>query len=558
MIKGPGNNDKTELVARSTISDYVHGKEDSVSHDGLVWKKVNSTVNWVGQENKHWISLGGSSNRERLFFNENSDIIQKLKEKARIACANKSIPEVLGIVNTLINSITAREGITSSNVEKMLDGELEQYLSFKKLHTGNLDVDMDELIKQKILVCRHKGLLAASILGHLVENKVLPAGNVRQYRSTLMKGKEVIGAHTWAVYRDSTTGNLWMCDPRWRTARNVTTQFEALALKGYGEQALNAMIKRLDQEDGIQSFAEKINVSKNIFPLIKDAYFSAGTVSSPGNQIRLELEKSDNHLIALDTALKKHKINSEIKTHPNPFFIIRSENNPGLFTLDFEKFSQDYQDILAKLNDQDNVVVLIANWNEKKSDFSLAQDITFDDQNINLLLNDQPGVFAALCTTLTQHGISFTSNTFNNSIAIDKKNKLTPRMLETLASTFSINLKQEIEKIEKAKKEIQIQRLPFEAAVVSTKDYHLNGFEVYSKRGQKLDEFRMDQSIIVLPKETPKISTKPWELTGFEVYSKQGEKLSEFRLDQSIFTVPCRAQVQCNEKQDNKKELTLY
>ncbi|MBN9286868.1 MAG: hypothetical protein BGO43_05060 [Gammaproteobacteria bacterium 39-13] len=240
-----------ELLERSVISVKMHGDAPEVTYADQNWQVVNSKLNWVNSTHSRWVSLGSTKERERLFFDENSDPVLVIKHKAEHACRGKDISETLTLVNTLINELTAIEGISDRGVERSLDAKLAQFLIQKRtmLHPdAHIDVHFDELVEKKILVCRHKGLLAASILAHLVEKGLLPEGCVRQYRSSLKVNGNYIGAHTWAVYRDSTTGDLWMCDPRWRTAKNVTKEFEDLAQK-YGDPTLSDMIKRLEIED---------------------------------------------------------------------------------------------------------------------------------------------------------------------------------------------------------------------------------------------------------------------------------------------------------------------
>lgn len=250
MQYGPLNN--LELISRTIDSEKKHGNAKKVSLKDKGWRVVNSKVNWVGSPHTRWVSLGSSNLRERLFFDENSSHVTSIKKAAEKACKGKNVGEVLTIVNNLINQLTAIEGKSDKEIEKGLDAKLNKLLIEKRKSLGShtpIDIHFDELIEKKILVCRHKGLLAASILAHLVEKGILPKGNVRQYRSSLKKNGKIIGAHTWAVYRDATTDDLWICDPRWRTANNTTKEFEELA-KRYGNPTMSDMVKRLAIEDG--------------------------------------------------------------------------------------------------------------------------------------------------------------------------------------------------------------------------------------------------------------------------------------------------------------------
>ncbi|MBI2791309.1 MAG: hypothetical protein HYX61_05075 [Gammaproteobacteria bacterium] len=249
-----------ELMGRSVISQQVHGDISEVQFDHKPWQIVNSKTNWVNNANKQWVSLGSSKSRERLFFDENSPVVTELKAQALLACKGKDIATVLDTVNALVNDLTAQPGKSRQDVERSLDAQLEELLREKRKTLGpsdDINIHFDELVEKKILVCRHKGLLAASILAHLVENNILPQGCVRQYRSSLKINDKIIGAHTWSVYRNATTGDLWMCDPRWQTAKNVTQEYNHLAAR-YGNSALSDMVKRLDVEDRLLLIEEVV------------------------------------------------------------------------------------------------------------------------------------------------------------------------------------------------------------------------------------------------------------------------------------------------------------
>lgn len=255
---GPSEN--LDLMTRSYYSTQIHGTADTVVFDNQDWQVVNSKVNFVGNANTKWASLGASLERERLFFDANSQYVLHLKNVAEQVCAGKEIGDVLVTVNMLINLLTEVDGVSPLEVESGLDGRLDELLKEKRkaLPDGAyIDIYFDDLAKEKILVCRHKGLLAASILAHLVEKNILPEGCVRQYRSSLKINDEIIGAHTWAVYRDAKTGDLWMCDPRWKTAKNVTKEFERLA-NAYGSPAMSDMVKRLNVEDRLHLIEEVV------------------------------------------------------------------------------------------------------------------------------------------------------------------------------------------------------------------------------------------------------------------------------------------------------------
>src|SRR5690348_778111 len=100
----------TYPTPRSDLSNQIFGDEETIDHLGIKWWRVNLGVNWVGNNNKLWVSLGSSPNRENLFFDESTPLIQELKAKAFTLTQGKPIIQVLHIVNEIINSLTAVPG----------------------------------------------------------------------------------------------------------------------------------------------------------------------------------------------------------------------------------------------------------------------------------------------------------------------------------------------------------------------------------------------------------------------------------------------------------------
>lgn len=241
------------FTGRTFLSDRKHGSAVTKSFDNKAWRKINAQINWVEANNTTWTSMGSSDTREHLLFDESSPIIEDLKTYVVDQCQHLKgdVPAILKTVNNVVNMLTKQIGISRREVEAGLDKRLETYIKYK-MHIMNSSkspvITMDELIQHKILVCRHKGPLAACLLAELVRNNILPNGTVRQYRSEIQHGTH-IGVHTWAVYRDKQSNNLWMCDPRWDYVENVTHNATQAAAKGYGTVAINKMITRLNTLD---------------------------------------------------------------------------------------------------------------------------------------------------------------------------------------------------------------------------------------------------------------------------------------------------------------------
>lgn len=241
------------FAGRTFLSDRKHGTAVAKSFDNKKWCKINAQINWVEANNTSWTSMGSSDTREHLLFDESSPIIEDLKTYVVDQCQRLkgNIPAILKTVNNSVNLLTKQIGISRREVEAGLDKRLENYIKYK-MHLMNTSkspvITMDELIQHKILVCRHKGPLAACLLAELVRKNILPKGTVRQYRSQIQHGTHV-GVHTWAVYRDKQSNDLWMCDPRWNYVQNVTRKTAKAEAKGYGVEAIQRMLTRLKTFD---------------------------------------------------------------------------------------------------------------------------------------------------------------------------------------------------------------------------------------------------------------------------------------------------------------------
>lgn len=264
---GPRDKSPPLAALRTFIAEKVHGVSDTLDYNKIQWKAVKLSVNWAGNPETHFVSLGSSKERERLFIDENTPHIKALKDRVKARCqGGKSVQDVLSVVNEEINALTLIPGMSDSDVERTLNKRLESFLFIQpKDKEKNINLNLDTLIDQKLLVCRHKAILAASILGTLVDEKILPNGKARQFRANLLEGKSDIamGAHTWAVYRDSKTSDLWVCDPRWRTAKKVTLP-QFAGLREYGLTTLQEMVLRTDLEDKIERKVSQEEIEKTL------------------------------------------------------------------------------------------------------------------------------------------------------------------------------------------------------------------------------------------------------------------------------------------------------
>lgn len=243
-------------LTRTEAANRLHGT-GNVVFEGLQWQPVQTDVNFAENPVTRFVSLGQSLERERLFVNTESTLIGSLLYFIIEEARNKPVQEVLEIVNSKIDNLTTNhlkyKGLTREQIESQLDDKLDKYLELRKQgkvpnKPNNLDVTIDELVDEGVLVCRHKAILAAFMMGKLIELNILPLGSARQYRSELQNQEgETIGAHSWSVYRQAQTGEVWVNDPRW--AQVVKVDPNNLAALRYGTPAAERMMSRLNKLD---------------------------------------------------------------------------------------------------------------------------------------------------------------------------------------------------------------------------------------------------------------------------------------------------------------------
>lgn len=326
---------QNNLISRTQISEQVNGTSRTVQYQGKLWQTVHSKIDFVSHANRRWVSMGGGTLRERLFFDSNSPLVKGLKEEITQQCHGKSIQECLQIVNRAINSLNGSPDIVSEEEVKR-GSDLDRFIQSQKIKQNNcnpIDLGIEKFVEKKLLVCRHKGLLAASILAHLVKHHILPIGKVRQYRSTLRHGKKEYGAHTWAVYRD-VNGQLWICDPQWDIVAKTHDPASVSILEGYGDATLNEMVKRMDSEDILKPLVHALNKNLRSFnvSVYIDLCESAVVLTTRNYKFKQILKD----------VLEQHAVCFEEKSdNGKKIIIIKKQGNEKLFSLNLKQFIND-------------------------------------------------------------------------------------------------------------------------------------------------------------------------------------------------------------------------
>ena len=261
-----------EMIARTRLAEELHGESD-VEFNGKKYIPVGSRVNFAAVDCSYWVSLGSSKSRERLFFDQNSRWFQTLYQAIVNQVHQESIHFILTIVNEEINKLNHVPLQSLREYDRFVDSCLADFLRIQPRDDEQfINVDMTTLVGKKLLVCRHKALIAACILGKLIKDKLLPAGIARQYRSTL----DDSGAHSWSVYRENQTNDLWLCDPRWEKAWLVTLPLDPRFNK-YGKTCITQMFNRLQRLDAPWRDIERAQSLVKLCELIENPSYDLKT-----------------------------------------------------------------------------------------------------------------------------------------------------------------------------------------------------------------------------------------------------------------------------------------
>lgn len=319
-----------ELWPRSIIAQFIHGNS-AIRFRNRQWEQVTTEVNFAETLTDKFVSLGYSSERERLFLDLKSPRFVALCQQIEEKCIGKTTLEILSIISNKINQLQKNK--TS---DEAMEAQFNRYLTERKQgrilgKPANGDILIDELMEKGHLLCRHKGILAASIMGRLVHKKILPPGMARQYRSEIQDSKGFnMGVHTWSVYREWQTGNLWILDPHWNLIQKLNKDF--IKANPYGIKAINQMLYRMDKIDELQCSLFSLKAALElVFPGV--VTLNKGTQTHSEKQVRVEFK---DYLTNPESKLKYHLLKkflikqalvySEGFHGTCPFIIIREQD----------------------------------------------------------------------------------------------------------------------------------------------------------------------------------------------------------------------------------------
>lgn len=152
---------------------------------------LSQTVDFVTNSAK-LLSLDPINKREAILIDPESQMVADIRKEMK----DTSLAAVVACVNDYFT------GSAVSNIEAT-----GSYMGSKdRIYT----IPLDEFLKEKQGLCRHKMPLTALLIAHLIKEGNLPDGSVRQYRGLSINGNL---AHTWVVYHDRVHGCHYLIDP---------------------------------------------------------------------------------------------------------------------------------------------------------------------------------------------------------------------------------------------------------------------------------------------------------------------------------------------------------
>lgn len=285
---------RLDLHMYTKVANEYFGRTFSFTYPGETRARVvpQIGVDWdfADRNNiipRYGVSTVANDDCERLFIDQQSPALKNLikrihDEIKKQSDINKSkgkgelsVPETLAIVSKIVDETSTKNQkryprMNRNQIEGRVDADLKDYLEKRKKglirgRPADLNVTIEELMDEGLMVCRHKGMLAAIVVGVLAHDGILPEGSSRNYRTELHDDRlHITGAHAWAVYREKETGKMWVIDPRWEQVKEVDRATGKMSIfdpstgkykdadsenQGYGHGAVKQMVRRLDKKD---------------------------------------------------------------------------------------------------------------------------------------------------------------------------------------------------------------------------------------------------------------------------------------------------------------------
>lgn len=190
-------------------------------------------------------SIGSSltGKREILVLDPQSDKLKKLySEFSKNFNKNDAVEDVYKKTQQFINS-----KFEANNEEDIVyENWIKENKEFLTLENGKKVpvIPLEKYVEEQTGVCRHKALLTSFFWTKLIEDGLLPPGEIHHNRDFIkFELEESRAKHAWLVYKETKNNKLYLIDPEHRKFEEISIHNKNL-VSHYGKEAVENMLQR--------------------------------------------------------------------------------------------------------------------------------------------------------------------------------------------------------------------------------------------------------------------------------------------------------------------------
>lgn len=331
------------------------------------------------------ISIGATSERERIVLDAKSEYLAKTyqelkKELQKAQEGPKTIeidekekhPPEKQVLDMMI-AFMKKSFSDEENIEEKI-AELAHSWTGEK-HGDTAVIPLEEFIKRKMLVCRHLQLWGAYLLSSLVQDGILPSGNIFFHRGEVeaYMGSGYYGgyracAHAWVLYRpENQYFDAYLIDPLLCDISYLLNKNEFSLPQGYGSyDAVNSSANRCglienpryyntcSPEEKVSSFFGWFSLSSTERRKILNYEFAAGNLDTLRGLLAKHASEENYSEVIADF----DRISKTNKLHNDAYAKISDENEKQQFLFGLLlKNAKDRHAILAKQTVEDLIAL---------------------------------------------------------------------------------------------------------------------------------------------------------------------------------------------------------
>ncbi len=182
-------------------------------------------------------SMVGTKKCEVITLDPNSPVIKQQYAElvAELKIHAKAKPLTPLILFQHLNSFIQKKlgGAGTKQAANQADQVFPEFKDQPHQYESMPVIPLEEFLKRKIGSCRHRALLAAYLLDRLLKDNVIPGianGKIFYHQQGYVDGS----AHNFVIYRDDVNNKLYLVDPMWNKALEITGGINIIE-NNYGE-----------------------------------------------------------------------------------------------------------------------------------------------------------------------------------------------------------------------------------------------------------------------------------------------------------------------------------